>query len=157
MEKDLRNLLQHLGIRGLMTMLGMRKTVGSQDLPWPQSSVLLLNFNKLNTILCKSFSINFLAEEELKRLKHPPRLTVGARALCKHAHRSSEGFWGIIKGTEAEKNEMAQKIAFSILRECIWVNAHILPHSEHIIECRNEKGYGIRWTIKGEFRGFLEP
>ena len=93
----------------------------------------------------------------MKRLKHPPRLTVGARALCKHAHRSSEGFWGVIKGTEAEKNEMAQKVAQSILRECIWVNAHILPHSEHIIECRNEKGYGIRWTIKSEFRGFLEP
>ena len=51
MEKDLKELLLHLGIRGLMTMLGMRKTVGSQDLPWPQSSVLLLNFNKLNTIL----------------------------------------------------------------------------------------------------------
>ena len=93
----------------------------------------------------------------MKRQKHPPRLTVGARALCKHAHRSSEGFWGVIKGTEAEKNEMAQKTAVSILKECIWVNAHILPHSEHIIECRNEKGYGIRWTIKGEFRGFLEP
>jgi hypothetical protein len=39
----------------------------------------------------------------------------------------------------------------------VWVNAHILPHSEHIIECRVEKGYGIRWTIKGDFRGFLEP
>lgn len=53
MEKDLKELLLQLGIRGLMTMLGMRKTVGSQDLPWPQSSVLLLNFNKLNTILSK--------------------------------------------------------------------------------------------------------
>ena len=51
MQKDLKELLLQLGIRGLMTMLGMRKTVGSQDLPWPQSSVLLLNFNKLNTIL----------------------------------------------------------------------------------------------------------
>jgi hypothetical protein len=99
----------------------------------------------------------FIADEELKRLKHPPRLTVGARALCKHAHRSSEGFWGIIKGTEAEKNEMAQKVALLIIKECAWINAHILPHSEHIIECRVEKGYGIRWTIKGEFRGFLEP
>ena len=84
-------------------------------------------------------------------------MTVGARALMKHAHRSSEGFWGVVKGTETEKNEMAEGIARSIIDEAIWVNAHILPHSEHIIECRNEKGYGIRWTIKGEFRGFLEP
>ncbi len=129
-------------------MLGFRKTTGSQDLPWPTKDILLQNFNKLNTIL---------TDEELKRLKHPPRLTVGARALCKHAHRSSEGFWGIIKGTESEKNEQAEGVAKSIVNEAIWVNAHILPHSEHIIECRNEKGYGIRWTIGGEFRGFLEP
>ena len=84
-------------------------------------------------------------------------MTVGARALTKHAHRSSEGFWGHIKGTEAEKNDSAETVARLIIDECIWVNAHILPHSEHIIECRNSKGYGIRWTIKGEFRGFLEP
>jgi hypothetical protein len=71
-------------------------------------------------------------------MKHPSRLTVGARALCKHAHRSSEGFWGQIKGTEAEKNEMAETIARLIIDECIWVNAHILPHSEHIIEVTSE-------------------
>lgn len=35
-----------------------------------------------------------IAEDELKRIKNPPRLTVGARAWCKHGHRSSEGFWG---------------------------------------------------------------
>ena len=93
----------------------------------------------------------------MKRMKHPSRLTVGARAFCKHAHRSSEGFWGSVKGTETQKNEQAESIAKLIVDECIWTNAHILPHSEHIIECRHEKGYGIRWTIKGEFRGFLEP
>jgi hypothetical protein len=47
----------------------------------------------------------------MSRIKNPSKLTVGARALCKHAHRSSEGFWGVVKGTEAEKNEMANKIA----------------------------------------------
>jgi hypothetical protein len=75
-----------------------------------------------------------LGEEELKRLKNPPKLTVGARALCKHAHRSSEGFWGTVKGTEVEKNELAENVAKSIIDECVWINAHILPHSEHIIE-----------------------
>jgi len=108
-----------------MTSLGFRKTTGSQDLPWPTKSCLLANFNKLNTIL---------SDEELKRMKHPSRLTVGARAFCKHAHRSSEGFWGIVKGTEAEKNAKAEACAKKIVEECIWVNAHILPHSEHIIE-----------------------
>lgn len=45
----------------------------------------------------------------------------------KHAHRSSEGFWGVIKGTEEQKNEMAMAIATLIIDECIWINAHILP------------------------------
>ena len=61
---------------------------------------------------------------------------MGARAFCKHAHRSSEGFWGVVKGTEYEKNEMAESVARSIIEECTWINAHILPHSEHIIEVR---------------------
>ena len=70
----------------------------------------------------------------MKRLKNPSKLTVGARALCKHAHRSSEGFWGNVKGSEAEKNEMANNVAQLILDECVWINVHILPHSEMIIE-----------------------
>ena len=77
-------------------------------------------------------------DEELKRIKNPPRLTVGARAWCKHGHRSSEGFWGQVKGTEVEKNEAADNIARLIVDECVWVNAHILPHSEHIIEVREQ-------------------
>lgn len=59
---------------------------------------------------------------------------MGARALTKHAHRSSEGFWGNVKGTEQEKNELAENVAKLIVDECVWINAHILPHSEHIIE-----------------------
>jgi len=77
-------------------MLGFRTTTGSQDMPWPSKQLLLKKFNEPNTKL---------SEEEIMRLKNPPRLTVGARALCKHAHRSSEGFWGAIKGTELQKNE----------------------------------------------------
>lgn len=53
MEKDIRELLIQLGVRGFMTILGFRKTAGSQDLAWPQRAELLMNFNKLNTILGK--------------------------------------------------------------------------------------------------------
>jgi hypothetical protein len=47
-----------------------------------------------------------LTPEELSRLdnKNLPQLSVGARALSKHAHRSSEGFWGELRGTELVKN-----------------------------------------------------
>ena len=44
-----------------------------------------------------------------------------------------------------------------MLRDCVWVNVHIIVHSEIIIECRIEQGYGMRWTGDGRFRGFLEP
>jgi hypothetical protein len=53
MEKDLKEFLISIGIRGFMTILGFRKTTGSQDLPWPIRKTLLENFNKLNTALSK--------------------------------------------------------------------------------------------------------
>lgn len=62
---------------------------------------------------------------------------MGARALCKHAHRSSEGFWGNPKGTESEKNEQAENVAKNIVNECVWINAHILSHNEMILEVLN--------------------
>lgn len=54
-------------------------------------------FNRPNTVL---------SQVELIRLKNVnlPMLSVGARALCKHAHRSSEGYWGEPRGTEQVKN-----------------------------------------------------
>ena len=39
----------------------------------------------------------------------------------------------------------------------MWVNVHIITHSDIIVECRVEQGYGMRWTGDGVFRGFLEP
>ena len=51
MEKEIRDLFLSIGIRGFMTMLGFRKTVGSQDLPWPSKQFLVMNFNKLHTVL----------------------------------------------------------------------------------------------------------
>jgi hypothetical protein len=134
-----------------LTILGLRKTTGSQEIPWPSVNALKEGFNKPHTVLS--------AEEILRSKKIiPSKLSVGARALCKHAHRSSEGFWGEPRGTETLKNEHAGLKAEQILNECVWINVHSLPQNEFIIECRVEQGYGIRWTIKGAgFRGFLEP
>jgi hypothetical protein len=84
-------------------------------------------------------------------------LTVGARALSKHSHRSSEGFWGNSSGTETYKNKLASDVANKIITECTYINLHILPQQEYIVELRVTKGYGMRWTVEGEFRGFLEP
>ena len=67
-------------------------------------------------------------------------LTVGARAFTKHCHRSSEGFWGENKGSEIAKNERARTLMPLILKDCVWLNVHTLPHNEVIIEIRIEKG-----------------
>jgi len=46
-------------------------------------------------------------EEQQKSGAKESKLSVGARALAKHAHRDSNNFWGELKGSEAKKNEMA--------------------------------------------------
>eukprot|EP00357_Protocruzia_adherens_P003671 CAMPEP_0114991954 /NCGR_PEP_ID=MMETSP0216-20121206/11668_1 /TAXON_ID=223996 /ORGANISM="Protocruzia adherens, Strain Boccale" /LENGTH=293 /DNA_ID=CAMNT_0002355357 /DNA_START=416 /DNA_END=1297 /DNA_ORIENTATION=- len=146
-----RQFLIDFGERGILLCQGARKTTGSvSDLPLPQRKALVEKFN----------AINFRggrAEAEEGKKSHI--LTVGARALCKHAHRSSEGFWGIATGTETKKNEHANEVINRILNECTWINVHLLPHDEVILEARVSAGYGARWSVKGtiSFRGFLEP
>ena len=122
--------------------------MGSQDVIWPCGSLLLASFNKPNQIL---------SVEEMQRLKNVSKLSVGARALQKHSHRTSDGYWGSPTGPETVKNIHANKVATQILKECVWVNIHKMLHSEIILECRVIQGYGIRWSIDGTFRGFLEP
>lgn len=100
--KVLKQILIMLEKRGIMTMLGFRKTVGSQELEWPSPQVLLDNFNKPNQVL---------SVEDMQRLKSISKLSVGARALMKHSHRSSDGFWGNPTGPEHQKNENAKRIA----------------------------------------------
>jgi hypothetical protein len=109
---------------------------------------LLASFNKANQLL---------SVEEMQRAKSFSKLSVGARALAKHAHRSSDGFWGNPTGPEDGRNKHANMIAVNLLKECVWVNVHKMLQSEVIIECRVAQGYGIRWNIEGAFRGFLEP
>lgn len=48
MEKELKDVLIFLGARGIMTMLGFRKTTGSQDVVWPIKDSLITSFNKTN-------------------------------------------------------------------------------------------------------------
>jgi len=62
---------------------------------WPSPKVLLENFNRPNQVL---------SVEEMQRVQSYSKLTVGARAWQKHAHRSGDGYWGHPSGTEVEKN-----------------------------------------------------
>lgn len=81
--------------------------------------------------------------------------------MQKHAPRSSESFWGPSSGlNDKQRNENAVKTMNKILNECIWINIHTFNSKSTIIilEARESKGYGARWTIEGcEFRGLVEP
>lgn len=55
MERDLKDFLMHAGLRGIMTMCGIRKTTGSQNVKWPLKKVLLDSFNKPNQVLSTIF------------------------------------------------------------------------------------------------------
>ena len=44
-------ILRELGPRGVFTLLGMRKTTGSQEIVWPSIETLKEGFNKPNTVL----------------------------------------------------------------------------------------------------------
>lgn len=126
--------------RDILTFLGIRRTKGSIDNYIPlDKNILIGKFKELNNVKSK--------------------LTVGAKALCKHSHRSvTESFWPGQGGKEVEKNENAEKMLNLFLEECVWINMHLLPHNLIIIELRIDKGYGIRWQVNdGMFRGFLEP
>ena len=138
------NLLINLGPRGVLFCLGVRRTQGSTDqYMLPQRSIIESSFSQI------------YSKEESKGSSN---LSVGARSLTKHAHRSSEGFWGKIAGTDHMKNNNAQDVLRRLLNEAAWLNIHCLPNEEPILEVRVTQGYGARWLIqKKSFRGFVEP
>lgn len=134
-------ILKRLGKRGLLDLLGMRKTVGTSDVWPPPRRTLEATFETRHSQETSSV------------------LTVGARALTKHSHRDhSASWWGTCTGSEQAKNAYARQTMSKILDAATWINIHELPHDVLIIEARQENGYGIRWTADGlQFRGFLEP
>jgi hypothetical protein len=130
----------------LRSLLGLRSSEGSTASLPPSRQELLAAFVKPHSAKSK--------------------LHTGARALSKHAQRSSEKFWGdaIYKGTEDAKNRVAASMIVWLMNHSVWLNTHLLPHGKEIFEIRAPSGYGARWSLPLkktsaviEFRGFLEP
>lgn len=85
-------------------------------------------------------------------------LSSAARALAKHAHRSSDGFWGNATGPVAAQNKHAMELVVTLLVEHTWWN--VFGHFQHdtVFEARLPSGHGARWGAAGTtFIGFLEP
>jgi len=142
--------LEQAGDAGVLRILGLRQTIGTDPrmlLP-PSRSKLLESANT--------------------RLNSKAALTVAARARAKHAMRSSELFYGTIKGNDKQQNADTALVIERILREAVWINIHTFGGMEGnpVLEARVEAGYGARWTADWSdplrptnimFRGFLEP
>jgi hypothetical protein len=153
-------LLDDLGPWGILALLRCRRTVGTAPVLPPSPRSLIAGFSA----------------------RHSPQsaapLTVGARALAKHAHRSTARFWGSVSGGDAAKNAHALRAVAGVLRDAVWVNVHCLSTaggggahgsgdgqahgdidlSNAIYEVRQAEGYGARWSADGgSFRGFVEP
>lgn len=134
------NFLDCIGMRGFLTILGIRTTTGSVD-------VLPVKRNKL----IKSFN---------KMYKESSKISVGARALSKHSdrNRKTENFWGVCKGSEEARNLQAHSLCLEILTEAAWIGCFNHSANTCFIEIRNREGYGLRWDLKSlEFKGLVEP
>lgn len=143
-------LMQRIGPRIILALLGIRTTFGFiADMVPPSSTELLAAFEK-------------------KHMAAGSKLSVGARALAKHCHRGKEGWWGVCTGNEATKNSAAHALCTRLLNSAVWVNLHQIVHGTRLVEVRVKEGYGARWALDIalpgsekssaiEFRGFLEP
>lgn len=89
-------LLTKLGARGILTLLGVRKTVGSKEKMPPATEELIRGFNTPFSRLGEESQVQIISkveedQESKKKIETKAcQLSVGARALMKHAHRSSE-------------------------------------------------------------------
>jgi hypothetical protein len=137
-KKDLVGLLDK---KGRLLLQGFRQTVGTVVEEPPSIDVLVSSFEK--------------------QWHENDQLTVGARALSKHVHRSRNGWYELhdkdFVGPSVRKNQIAKELLQRMIENSIWFNVHSLPHNVVVFEIRVREGFGCRWDLEGEFRGFLEP
>ncbi|QHI37027.1 hypothetical protein IMCC3317_23990 [Kordia antarctica] len=89
---------------------------------------------------------------------HNAQISKAVRAWEKHAQRSSESFWGTVKGNAEDKEVKVKKLIEHILKHKTWWN--VFTHYKHdlVYEIRIPSGHGIRWKKENlELIGFLEP
>lgn len=152
--------IQNAGQDGIYAILGCRRTRGTIQLSSSPPSYLIPP------------TVPHLLDASRKLHKPDTKssLTVAARALAKHAHRGTERFFGILNGSEAQKNEHADRVIQRLIDEAMWINIHCfggIDVSNPVMEIRTYDGYGARWSgewrsnvlslVNVEFRGFLEP
>ena len=131
--------LTEVGVRGVLVLLGQRQTPASltDSRATPPTRTALLH---------------------AAAAIHDAGLTVAARAWSKHAGRSSDPYWGVVRGTVADKNARAQDVIVGILDATTWWNVFSHGVFAALFEARVSTGHGARWRLDDHtFIGFLDP
>lgn len=162
--RQAKGFLNFIGTAGVRDLLGLKRTTGSIDgfLPPSRRNLLAAVNTPHSTVMVEWCQSNQgrITPGQKKRRRVVCNLSVGGRALCKHAIRGKEGWWGTSGGTDSDKNERAEKAVILILSTATWVNIHAFGGGgqDGVLEVRQPQGYGARWSVDGtNFRGFLEP
>ncbi|KAK6279473.1 hypothetical protein POUND7_019740 [Theobroma cacao] len=138
----LASILSELSYEGVQRLLALAHTPGtiSGALPPPKSTLL------------SSFMLPYNPDVRGSTLTH------GARALSKHADRSSSKYWGNLNGSDSNKNNLAMGVITHLITNCCWLNVYIVQLHGAVFEIRVGEGDGARWSKDGtKFVGFLEP
>ncbi|WP_128755173.1 hypothetical protein [Aquimarina sediminis] len=86
------------------------------------------------------------------------QIVMATRAWEKHIGRSTDNFWGQIKGNSKEKEERVKRLVMYMIECHTWWNMFYHYKHELVYEIRVPSGHGIRWTSDGtKLIGFLEP
>ena len=86
------------------------------------------------------------------------QICTATRAWEKHIGRSTDNFWGEMKGNPNEKEEKVRKRILEIIENKTWWNTFYHYQHEYVYEIRISSGHGIRWSADGtKLIGFLEP
>ena len=160
--------LQHVDESTILAFLGMRRTVGTVSKCF-SANESDLKATEMHFLFPPSRSQLLASSRQLHKPDTKSSLTVSARALSKHAHRGSDGFFGVVQGSESQKNEHADGVVQNLIREAAWINIHAfggVDETKPVVEVRTAEGYGARWSARwkkthspedAQFRGFLEP
>ncbi|XP_026443742.1 uncharacterized protein LOC113343847 isoform X3 [Papaver somniferum] len=135
-------IISGLNYEGLGSLLGLMHTTGTiaDALPPPRSALLSSFLTPQNPHIKGS------------------TMTEGARALAKHVNRGGNKWWGSLVGNDINKNKIALEVINQLISNCRWINIHIVPPYDGVLEIRVAEGYGARWSKEGsKFIGFLEP
>ena len=141
--KNLIEIYNFIGPKGILILLGVRITNFTRDELLPNKESLIKEFNK--------------------KYNEKSKITVGARAVTKHADRNKNNnkFWGVVKGSEEERNINASLICLEMLANSVWISIFNLGSNVKILEIRNKEGFGLRWDYSNNskpfFKGVVEP